>query len=62
MDGNLSPAGALARSPPPFTFDAFVLLYPRFLPVPVRNVTNRTKKRTGWHAAWRTIPHIALTM
>ena len=47
MDGNLSHAGALARSPPPFVFDAFVLLYPHFLPEPVRNVTNRAKKRTG---------------
>ena len=36
-----------ARSPPPFVFDAFVLLYPHFLPTPVRNVTNRAKKRTG---------------
>ena len=36
-----------ARSPPPFVFDAFVLLYPQFLPTPVRNVTNRAKKRTG---------------
>ena len=36
-----------ARSPPPFVFDAFVLLYPHFLPAPVRNVTNRAKKRTG---------------
>ena len=43
MDGNLSHAGALARSPPPFVFDAFVLLYPHFLPEPVRNVTNRAK-------------------
>ena len=43
MDGNLSHAGALARSPPPFVFDAFVLLYPHFLPTPVRNVTNRAK-------------------
>ena len=47
MDGNLSHAGALARSPPPFVFDAFVLLYPHFLPAPVRNVGNRAKKRTG---------------
>ena len=46
MDGNLSRAGTLARSPPPFVFDAFVLLYPHFLPAPVRNVTNRAKKRT----------------
>ena len=38
-----------ARSPPPFVFDAFVLLYPHFLPEPVRNVTNGAKKRTGWH-------------
>ena len=36
-----------ARSPPPFVFDAFVLLYPHFLPEPVRNVGNRIKKRTG---------------
>ena len=36
-----------ARSPPPFVFDAFVLLYPHFLPAPVRNVGNRIKKRTG---------------
>ena len=36
-----------ARSPPPFVFDAFVLLYPQFLPAPVRNVGNRIKKRTG---------------
>ena len=36
-----------ARSPPPFVFDAFVLLYPHFLPAPVRNVGNRAKKRTG---------------
>jgi len=36
-----------ARSPPPFVFDAFVLLYPHFLPVQVRNVGNRIKKRTG---------------
>ena len=36
-----------ARSPPPFVFDAFVLLYPHFLPAPVRNVTNCAKKRTG---------------
>ena len=36
-----------ARSPPPFVFDAFVLLYPHFLPAPVRNVTKRAKKRTG---------------
>ena len=47
MDGNLSHAGALARSPPPFVFDAFVLLYPHFLPAPVRNVTKHAKKRTG---------------
>ena len=47
MDGNLSHASTLARSPPPFVFDAFVLLYPHFLPEPVRNVTNRIKKRTG---------------
>ena len=52
----------LARSPPPFVFDAFVLLYPHFLPAPVRNVTNRTKKRTGRHAAWRTIPRIPSIM
>ena len=43
MDGNLSRADALARSPPPFVFDAFVLLYPQFLPAPVRNVTNQSK-------------------
>lgn len=48
MDGNLSHAGALARSPPPLVFDAFVLLYPHFLPPPVRNVTNRSK-RPEWH-------------
>ena len=36
-----------ARSPPPFVFDAFVLLYPHFSPTPVRNVGNRIKKRTG---------------
>ena len=36
-----------ARSPPPFVFDAFVLLYPHFSPTPVRNVGNRAKKRTG---------------
>ena len=36
-----------ARSHPPFVFDAFVLLYPHFLPTPVRNVGNRIKKRTG---------------
>ena len=36
-----------ARSPPPFVFDAFVLLYPHFLSAPVRNVGNRAKKRTG---------------
>ena len=47
MDGNLSHAGTLARSPPPFVFDAFVLLYPHFLPEPVRNVTNRAKKTNG---------------
>ena len=47
MDGNLSCTGALARSPPPFVFDAFVLLYPHFSPTPVRNVGNRIKKRTG---------------
>ena len=39
--------GHSARSPPPFVFDAFVLLYPHFLPEPVRNVGNRIKKRTG---------------
>lgn len=43
MDGNLSRAGTLARSPPPFVFDAFVLLYSHFLSMPVRNVTNRAK-------------------
>ena len=32
-----------ARSPPPFVFDAFVLLYPHFLPAPVRNVTKHAK-------------------
>lgn len=33
-----------------------------FLPPPVRNVTNRAKKkRTGLHAAWRTVPLIPLT-
>lgn len=48
MDGNLSHAGALARSPTPLVFDAFVLLYPHFLPPPVRNVTNRSK-RPEWH-------------
>ena len=47
MDGNLSHAGALARSPPPFVFDAFVLLYPHFLPAPVRNVVNHAKKTNG---------------
>lgn len=47
MDGNLSHAGALARSPPPFVFDAFVLLYPHFLPAPVRNVTKHAKKTNG---------------
>ena len=36
-----------ARSPPPFVFDAFVLLYRHFLPAPVRNVTKHAKKRTG---------------
>ena len=41
------PRGHPARSPPPFVFDAFVLLYPHFLPAPVRNVGNRAKKRTG---------------
>ena len=48
MDGNLSRAGTFTRSPPPFVFDAFVLLYPHFLPAPVKNVGNRIKKRTGW--------------
>ena len=37
------PAGPSTRSPPPFVFDAFVLLYSHFLPAPVRNVTNRAK-------------------
>ena len=36
-----------ARSPPPFVFDAFVLLYPHFLPAPMRNVMKRAKKRAG---------------
>lgn len=37
-----------ARSPPPFVFDAFVLLYPHFSPTPMRNATKHIKKRTGW--------------
>ena len=54
MDGNLSRAGTLARSPPPFVFDAFVLLYPHFLPTPVRNVTNRANTNgTARHTAHR---------
>ena len=36
-----------ARSPPPFVFDAFVLLYPHFLPAPVRNVTEPHQKTNG---------------
>lgn len=47
MDGNLSHAGTLPVLPPPFVFDAFALLYPIFLPEPVRNIPNRIKKRTG---------------
>ena len=61
MDGNLSHAGALTRSPPPFVFDAFVLLYPHFLPVPVRNVTNRAKKtsRTARRVTYHPAHNIA---
>ena len=47
MDGSLSRADSLARSPPQFAFDAFDLLYPHFLPSPVRNVTKRAKKTSG---------------
>ena len=48
------PAGPSTRSPPPFVFDAFVLLYPHFLPAPVRNVTNRAKTNgTARHTAHR---------
>ena len=56
------PAGPSTRSPPPFVFDAFVLLYSYFLPTPVRNVTNRAKKRAGRHATQRTVPHTTSTM
>ena len=62
-----------ARSPPPFVFDAFVLLYPHFLTTPVRNVTNRAKKRTGrrpkeevpsgtsiwWSLSWKVADYFA---
>ena len=61
MDGNLSRADSLVRSPPQFAFDVFVLLYSHFFTV-ASGECNEARQKTSGMAPKRRGPERGLYM